>query len=399
MNMQIGRVVLNEGTPRPFEEEWSDTGRTVTLSGIQFSTPPSTRAAVAAMHDDVLGLPLNLVAVQFDVKDHRNGYYQAIGAKSSLIEIPGQQVIQLTWEITLTKLGNEQELDIESRLAGPINRLNEHELGGERWHAPAGGAVAYYAGSSTPGETVRMGSEGPIVVYRGLTQTDNPRWACLVEGYGAGRARVTDATGERSGSGVDLTVSDWSLGNSLVRFDCTLDGMYELYTYGAEGWSTPKVWDLTFNGSNLGTPLAVSVLHNTYERVTLRLVWDRTPNGRIYLDLTIRRGARYVEGLMRANAAGLMGVVRRDDEAGYLASGFVRATSNDVDGNRYVIGSREAFTDDLTAGGIAMTSTTRFDFIIGTEVDGEEAIDGDAGLDLMRQYIGTPEERVQGVRR
>ncbi len=399
MSLQIGRVVLSEGALRSLEEEWSDTGRSVTLSGIQFSTPPSTRSLIAAMHDDILGLPLEIVAVQFDVKDHRNGYYQVASAKSAMIELPGQGVIQLGWEITLLRLGNDQEIDLESRLSGPVNRLNDHSLGGERWHAPSGQHAAYFAGSSTPGEVSRVGSEGAITVYRGLQQTDNPRWLCPVESYHLGRARVYDqGHGERTGTGVDLSPVYWGIDNSLFNFEREAS-RFRTYSHDGTSWSSFKEWEFTFNGADLGTPLMMSVLHNQYERVTLRLVWDRSPSGRIYLDLTLRRGARYVECLMRSSTAGKMGVRRRTSEASYLASGYVRATSNDASGDRFIVGSRETFTSDLVAGWIEMDSTTRFDFILGAIVNGSSAVAGDTGEDLMAQYIGTPEERIQGVKR
>lgn len=399
MSVKIGRVVLNEGATRSFEETWSDTGRDVTLSGIQYSTPPSTRAQIAAMHDDILGLPQSLVAVTFDVKDHRNGYYLVTGSRSSMIELPSQSVIQLGWEVSLRRVGNDQELDLESRLAGPVNRLNDHELPGSRWHAPSGSAAGYFAGFSTPGEVARLGGEGPITVYVGMSEFDNPRWYCPVEEYGVGRARVVDLSGERSGVGVDLDLAEWELNNSLIAWMANPTGTFDMFVHNGTEFGDAKSFNLTLNDAPLGMPLAVSILHNEFERVTVRVMWDRSPSGRVYADFTLRRGARFVEIVIRANVAGSLGVVRASNEAGFAGSGYVRATSNDADGNRYVIGSRKTFTNDLTAGGIEMASSTLFDVIVGAEVGGAAAVTGDQAGDLMAQYVGTPEERVQGVRR
>jgi hypothetical protein len=143
----------------------------------------------------------------------------------------------------------------------------------------------------------------------------------------------------------------------------------------------------------------VSVLHNEYERVTLRCLWNRSPSGRITADVTLRRGARILELLVRSNASVTLGVVRTSNEAGTGGSGFVRATSDDGDGHRYVIGSTKSFTSDLTAGGISKASVTRFDAFIGAEIAGASAVAGDQAANLMAQYIGGPSEVVQAVRR
>lgn len=399
MSLRVGRVTLDEGPMRSFEESWSDTGRSVTLSGILFSEPTRTRDRMAALHDDILGLPLSLVPVMFDVKSHRNGYYRVDSSKSSIIDLSAQAVLQLTWEITLTRQGGDNEVDLESRLAGPTNRLNDHALAGERWHAPAGSSSAYWVGSATPAEVTRTGEDGPIVVYRTLPFNDDPHWYSLIENYGLGRVRILD-TGERAGTGVDLPVSDWSLENSLARFyPSNSTGAFNMRWHNGAGWGQIKRFDLTAAGVPLGAPLSVSVLHNEYERATVRCLWDVVPSGRIYADITLRRGSRFVEILMRSSFAMTLGAIRGTPEIAVAGAGLIRAASNDVDGNRYIIGSLRSFTSDLNAGSISKDSTTVFDAIIGAEIGGAVAVAGDTADDLMGQYVGVPSETVQAVRR
>lgn len=396
MSLHVGRISLDEGPLRAFEEQWSTDGRSVNLSGVLFSDPTRSRARMAQLHDDILGLPLSLVPVRFDVKSHRDGYYQVAETKSSIVELDDQNLIQLTWEIRLDRRGADSEVDIESRLAGPINRLNDFELAGERWHAPAGSSSAYWVGFETPGQVIRTGDEGPIVVYRDLGQDVNPRWYCPVEDYGLGRVRILDL-GERAGTDMELG-SVWSLENSLTRVGFSGSGLAFAW-YNGTDWSDNKIFNLTSAGDDLAGPLAVSVLHNEYERVTVRCVWNVSPSGRVYADLTLRRGARYLEILMRASAATTLGIALATPEAGVGGAGFVAGSSNDADGNRYVIGSLRSFTGDLGAGGITKESSTRLDAIIGAQVGGSSAIAGDLAADLMVQYVGTPDETVQAVRR
>lgn len=393
----VGRLSLNEAALRPFEESWSTDGRSVSLSGIIFSEPTRSRYKLAKLHDDVLGLPRSLVPVQFAVKAHRNGYYGVAGATSSIVELPDQELLQLTWNINLVRRGNDQEIDLESSLAGPVNRLNDHSLAGERWHAPAQGHYAYWAGAASPGTVVRTGEDGAIKVYRDVPFDANPRWACPVDGYGVGRVRLTDEV-ERSGSNVTLDPV-WKLSNGLVDlYPSTLSGFHFRWHNGTD-WSAEKHIGFTVGGVILTRPDTVSVLYNEYDRITVRCLWNRSPVGRIHGDLTLRRGSRFLEAVIKSNSALTLGVLRAENEAATAGSGFIRATSNDASGHRYVLGSLRSFTSDLTAGGIAKASVTRFDCIIGAEIEGSSAVSGDQAAHLMAQYVGTPSEVVQAIRR
>lgn len=396
MTLQVGRIVLGEGVMRPFEESWPSNGRQVTLNGIMHSDPTQPRLRLAAQHDDLLGLTNSLVPVVFGIKSHRNGYYVVQSVKSSVVDIADQNLIQLVWQIDLVRQGADVEVDLESRLSGPVNRLNDHSLTGERWHAPAQAHSSYWADALTPGQVTRTGSEGAVIVYRALTQTVNPRWYCPVETYTQARSRLTDPA-ERAGVGVEVGAV-WALSNSLVSFKPS-GTSWAMSVHDGTSWSPDKLFNFTVGGVSLGVPLAVSVLHNEYERVTVRCLWNRTTSGRVHVDITLRRGSRFVEILMKCNAAATLGIVRATNEASTAGSGFVRATSNDAQGHRYIIGSTRTFTGDLVAGGISKASTVRLDAIVGAEIAGSAAVSGDQAANLMAQYIGTPDEVVQAVRR
>lgn len=399
MTLSIGRIVLDEGPMRAFEEQWTDSGRSVSLTGILHSNPTLPVDRLAALHDDLLGLPMSLVPVTFGIKSHRNGYYKVDGSQSAMIHLGDQNLIQLSWEVNLVRQGADNEIDLESRLAGPVNRLNDHALGGERWHAPSQAHSAYLVGSDTPGVVTRTGSEGAVKVYRALSQTANPRWHCPVESYELGRVRLID-TAERVGTGIDIDPLAWSFDNSLVIFGSSTTGSsFSFRVRNGLVVSANKLFSLSLNGVPLGAPLSLSVIHNEYERVTVRCMWDRSPSGRVYADLTLRRGSRYVEIIVKANAAATLSIARGTAEASTAGAGFIRATSNDASGHRYVIASLRSFTSDLVIGGISKASVTRFDAILGAEIAGSAAIAGDQAANLMGQYIGTPSEVVQAVRR
>jgi hypothetical protein len=150
-------------------------------------------------------------------------------------------------------------------------------------------------------------------------------------------------------------------------------------------------------GTPLTTPISGVVLLNDFSRVTMRLTYDQSPSGRFTVDLTIRRGSRLVEIVFQSAFSATLGVVRATNEAGTLATGYVRATSDDIDGNRYIVGSPQTFTDDLTAGGVSKAAATRLYAFVGAEFGGAAAVDGDQADDVVNQYMAALAEEVVGV--
>lgn len=398
MTVQIGRVALPESEIRPVDESWSADGRTVTLSGIMFSGASYSVARMTAIHDDLLGLPESLVPVVFDGKTHRSGYYTVLGSKSVLTHLTGQQIVQVVWSVDLRREGGANEVDLEARLAGPVNRLNDHTLSGERWLALPIGSSALWIGATSPGTVSRTSYEGVIPVYRSIAEANSvARWYTPVTEYKMGRARIFNGGFERQGIAVSLTPNECWLDNALLEVQPRTGGI------AVRAWDSgsfqSKDIDLMVNGNALPLPLAIAVLHNQYERVTIRCLWSVTAVGRVIADLTLRRGSRFVELLMRSAVATTLGVRRTQTEAGTAGSGFVRASSNDASGNRYVIGSSRTFTGDFTQGGLSRAATTRLDAFIGAELDGTSAVAGDTGEHMMAQYLGSPSQTVVAVRR
>ncbi len=107
-------------------------------------------------------------------------------------------------------------------------------------------------------------------------------------------------------------------------------------------------------------------------------------------------GLPQIKALARLRVLGL--ALTNVTEAGTALTGALRATVNDGDGNRYVIGSSAAMTKDTTNGGILNSSTaTAFPFFIGSAIAGSGAVAGDAPADLVNQYHGYLTEVVQPV--
>lgn len=397
-DIQLGRLTLRETFTAA---ETGGDSRTLSLEG-QESNPPRTRADVVAVHDSINALDPGVpIAVTFTDKPERDGYYQVKDASSTYTEYKNDMVTA-TWKINLERLGTASEVDLQSRLTGTV-RSNDFSLSGERWHAAPIGHYAYYTGSSNPTSMTRTGADGAITVYRSVPANTSPRWGCAAGDYLDGRARILDGTTELDGTDRPVSATGWVLTNGLIKVIKASSGTNTLdvqaYTGGA--WHS-KLWDTFATSGTLITSWdAATILRNDCEMCILRLSKGLSP-GRLTLDLTLRRGSRFVEGyLQRGTSADELKVrlaTAETNNTSLAASGYVTATNNDADGNRFAAGSARSFTGHAN-GGVAKSTTTTLDFWLGIVAAGGSAVSGDAATDLRNQYIGCLAESTYSVRR
>lgn len=394
-DVQLGRIPLRETFTA---SEAGGEGRTLDLEG-QESYPPLTRAQVIARHDGINSLTPGLcVQVTFTDKPERSGYYAVKSAGSTYTEHLNERVTA-DWKVSLDRLGSDSETDLQSRLTGAV-RLNDFALTGERWHAPPIGHYAYYTGATNPTTMTRTGADGAMTVYRSVPANVSPRWGCAPTAYLVGRVKVT-TTGSQEVYGVDvpLAATGWALSNGLVNVTPSASATLDVQSY--TGAYRSKLWNVSVAGSasSIASWDGATVLRNDPEMCIVRLVKGQSP-GRATLDLTLRRGSRFVEGYLQIGTSATLAAYRStlETNTSFAASGYVVATSNDADGNKFAAGSARTFTAH-TNGGVIKAAATALDFWIGVAAGGSSAVSGDAATDLRNMYIACMPEAVYGVRR
>ncbi|MDH6448172.1 hypothetical protein M2155_000580 [Streptomyces sp. SAI-119] len=364
-SIQLGRFLLRE----TFTATEQGGNRNLNLAG-QESMPPLTRAQLVGVHDNILGLEAQSpVAVTFTDKPERNGYYQVTSNNSTLNEWRND-ALTADWTIGLDRLGSVGEVDLNSRLTGVV-RLNDFSLTGERWHAPPIGHFGYYTGSSNPTTMTRTGADGAMTVYRSVPAGVIPRWGCDPTNYLKGRARITDTTTpaapiELEGTGRAVPAGAWALSNGLINVTPSASASFDVQTYSNGAWHS-KLWNVSVagSGSSITSWDSASLLRNDPEHVILRLTRGQSP-GRATLDLSLRRGSRFIEGYLQTGTSATLAAYRASLETNTsaAASGYVTATADDADGNAFVIGSARTFTAHAN-GGIIKAAATALDFFIG----------------------------------
>lgn len=406
--MTVGRLTLRETFDLDANINSSTNKRTINLSG-QESSPSLPFISIAEAkrrQEDILGLNETFVPIIFGSKSDHNGWYYITDVNTTVTNWT-DEVVKFDWKMNAEYVGPEGSVDIESRLAY-VSRQNDFSLAGERWHAPAGGAFAYYTGSNTASATIDRPSidGGPVTVYRGVPAAVSPRWTSTLAAYGRGRARVLVGGVERvadSATGLSVGASAWELSNGLFSVSAApgASATLQIATWSGSAWA-PKLVNCSVGSSttDIGIFDAATVVRNDYEAVTIRLTRTKSP-GRSQLDLTLRRGAHFVEGYMQTDTSTVMGVSVKTAEAGTApaSTGYITATANDANGNRYILGSARTSNFLTTQGGIFRTAATTFDFFAGQVLGGGSASTGNAATALRDQFIAFTAEQTVGVRR
>lgn len=391
--LTVGRLGLKE-TYTLAEGIDSSTGQVSLVLNGQEHTPSIglTTADIQAKQQDVLALLDKVVPVTFSVKSDKNGYYRVVSADSDQLRWPDAMATR--WNLGLLRLGYDNTADIESRLSNVV-RLNDFGQTGVRWHGPSIGHYGYFTGSTSPsGSVTRTGANGAHVVWLGVPASITPRWGCAVTAFLAGRVRFVSGTIERTATGFNQANTGWTLDNGLVRVSpLAANGVIRVESHDGTQWEA-KDWHIAKGGAttSLGIPESITVIRNDPEVVVVRLMKNGSP-GRTLVDLTLKRGSRFVEVYIQTNASATLGAYLHTNEAhtDFSASGYMVATANDAAGNKAACGSARTFTANLN-GGLSKAAVTAMDLWIGSVVGGTGAVAGDIATDLRDQYIASMPE-------
>jgi hypothetical protein len=402
-NIQVGRLTLRETFEADVNINTATNKRTLGLRGEE-SSPPLVLTALKTRQEDILGLLDRFVPITYGTKSDHDGWYIVKDVNTGLVNWTGE-VAKFSWTIQAEYVGPVNAVDIESRLSY-VTRQNNFGLTGERWHAPAGGAIAYYTGSNLPSASVDRASidGGPVTVYRGTPTAVSPRWSVALSTYQRGRTRVLVDGAERVATNLTVGASTWELSNGLVSVSAapSASATFQYAIWDGAAWDT-KLWNASVGSStvpDLGVFDAATVIRNDYEAVTLRLLKGKTP-GRSQLDLTLRRGAYIVEGYLQTDTSTILGVSLKTAEAGTspASSGYVTANANDGGGNRYIVGTAKTFSAQTVQGGVYKTAATFLDFFFGAVLGGASASASNDATRLRDQFLVFNAEQSIGVRR
>lgn len=358
--------------------------------GGQETYPAVSRSAVEATHHNIRALAGLVVPVVFTDKTELSGFYLVSDAQSRFERRQQGAFEKSDWSLALQSLGSGRDVEVESRVP-TIARATTvaSPPAAVFWHAPAGGVASYWTGATVPSQLTRTSADGGLPVFLGIPVGVSPRWTCPAESYQQGAARVLFDGIRRLGV-LTPPLSVWEVNNGLVRVAPGSSGAVTVSCWAGGAWVSPKDYQFTVNSVALTSQPEFTVLRNTVEEVAVRLTYPSLP-GRVTVDLSLRRGARFVTGVMKRHSAATLGVTRAAAEAATAQTGGLKATAADADGNRFVMGSAAAVTTTTGTASVSVAAVLVLDFFVGHEVSATPPA-GDAFADLWQQYRGSSGE-------
>lgn len=383
MTLHLGPIDVDDPAPSTFGRD------TLSLAGVVGAAEAADAAAAEMVRDQLLGLAGRVVPLRWDSEPQTNGWYRVEDVDAEL-DPWGVDDVLIEWSATLRRLGS---VEFASQLTGNGRQRDPGWPVPERWAAPPRGHRALYAGAGlSPASVARAAESGPVVVYRQLPDVD-PRWVVDLDDFYAGAVTLHHGGGQVLGTDVDDDPAGWMLANELVRVTPAANGRLLVAAWNGAAWAETS-FEVRFGATPIATWHGFTVLRNDPEEVTLQLLRDHNP-GRLTANLTLKRGARHVAVYLQRHVAIDLTVAREAAEAATGMTGGLYSTGI-TNGIRWALASARAATADLVNGTLTKAATRTFDVMIGVTPDAQA---GDAPADLVAQYLGSPEERVEAVPR
>lgn len=389
MTIQIGRAGRDSALTLHSPSHWSVDGDNVELDG---TLTADTAHKLAFLRAQVNGLVGNrdepVVAVNWAGDVTVDGFYEVLAGG---VPMPARGIAarRLNYRLRLRRVSMFP--DISSVMVGNAVRTNAHSIAKGTtvpwWAVPDDATMDYIPSASSADRVTDSGTvkvwyrtDGTVLYNR------TNRWACAASDYydGACRFEVTpDGSTWVAVVGRRLpgtpAAGGWRITNGLVRVSFGSGAgllKVEHYLSAAGGWVVSKTYKLTVGSTptTIGEFRTITLRRNSPEVVTISLGLDQSTGtpAAVTVDLTLRRGALWVEGVMSRTAevvsylGNSMGVYRNTVEAADTFTGGIRADIPDAQSGYYWIATSLTPTNDVTNGGLYVGSAIdEFDFAIG----------------------------------
>lgn len=416
-------------------------GNSVSIAGDVFVPSGTTGPAgvASAVRDRLNALPTArdepVVPVSWSEDSTIDGYYRIDSVSTSN---PAAALVDgyMQWQAQLTRFGGGSlpQCEIYSTHAARLNTasITTTTLNGStdyrRLAVPAA-ATDFWCGAQSTAVT-RTSSSGDLSLWylpnypAALTSTftvapaDYYDGACEIRtGYGAATSQLV--LGNYAPRGFDgLTLS-----NGVVRcfLHPSIDTAFEVEAYDGTQWENliaGSGWRIEHDyggGSTHSWDLStasVQILRNSPERCTIRLVMAEAATvaqfGRVWIDLTVRRGDAFVSGMVQCDTlgvlSGVMAIEPTTSTTSTSLTGGMRASTTDLpEGNRAVwaLAGAASVTKSTGSGRIvqAASAVTSAPFMVGVEFGGSSSTGINEAQDVVYQWHDTKSETMRVVRR
>lgn len=318
----------------------------------------------------------------------------------------------IKYAINLVWLGNPGEIRFESQFSGALLD-NDHSItssDSQFFCAPYGAYSVHIpsVGTGTPPDTETRSasySTGSVdlTYFSGSNlRSNNIEFECNPQDYLKGAVKVSTNGKVRNGlyspnTNVDQTVIE----NGLVKMELTdsnTESRFTVSLWESDGWRSQKEFKIAKGSSQTEWKgwNTVTIIKNYGECATVRFTSQANSDGsgRLVFDVSLRRGSRFFSLVVSSYGnADQIHIERTETEASSAGTGYIVSSTNDSEGNYFILGSPNTHSTNLTDGGIYLTATQMKAFVgfvlNGSSATGQNTADNmrDAYLDFVYEYV------------
>ena len=345
----------------------------------------------------------------------------------SSVDIARYSMGGFNYSIDMEYLGKVGEVVKESVMTGKLLD-NAHSITStsNQFHSPPGNHFNYFH-ESDPTDGTRVAGDltttsGTDTITMRIKRDNNLRgknaqYHVNPEDFYKGAVRITTDSKIRNGLNSPNTSAHAVIENGLLKIT--------IGSSTAQSRITTQMWDTTSYGSeqewavSRGTPSGsnqlateyrgwktIQILRNTPELGIIRCTSNYQASGqdRLTMDISLRRGAHHASIIFNQSPkTSRLNFSLSEDPSVDAATdtGYIKAGAVDTDGNKWLLGSPTAFTEDLVRGMIyPTTGGTQFKTFIGYEYyqSNGSVNSADTGDSVRDQYLDNVSEYCKVVK-
>lgn len=421
----------------PSKASWS--GNTLTIEGpIVIPTATSNRFDVLkACRDRFNALVGNVdekyVPVTFSEDSSWDGFYQPLSASMNFDEHHPSSAMG-RWSCVLERAANGGYSQVEV-VGQHYVRTNPHSISNTTWNAAvttgpicalpdvASDVWTGTASGTNTTRTVQYNGSSAGMIIPSVGALDLPletatTYTISPSGHYVGACEIRTTYGSATGQLVGgrfcpvPSADVLQISNGLIR--CTAEnGGVAVEVYDGTQWEDLAGGVAFRIRTDIGGSISTwtwgggQVVRNSPEECTVRFIGIESAirtYGRVWLDLTVKRGSRMICGVARCDVgSGKWDLTPSTSIAATALTGGLRATSADAANNRAVwcVGAATAVTNNTTTGQIQKNTAGEltFPFGVGVELNGSSATGINTAQQVAYEYFDARAERMSVVRR
>jgi hypothetical protein len=270
------------------------------------------------------------------------------------------------YSVVLDVKGRTSEMLFESNMTGSL-LTNSHSItttSYSPWHAlPVNGYNYYHA--EAPTDALRASSEGNLTFfYDDNLRSSAAQFIVDPADYYKGAARILVDNTTMTGYLAKNSPTGVILSNGIIRLTSgnqASESRFTIEFYDNGSWSSSR--EISFNSGSSKTEWnvwkTVQILRNEPQECVVRFTTysDSNGDGRLVVDATIRRGAHHI-GLVanqgptadRAASSRINLQVTTNHDTFTDDTGYMIEDTADSDGQKFIVGSPQGYTADVTDG-------------------------------------------------